>query len=89
MAGLEGKPYRAKCAHDNSWEAFAPFAASVILALHFGVAQNLVDSIAVAFIVFRLLYGYFYIIDKHLLRSATYFLALACSITLFMMAAFH
>ena len=80
---MEGKQYRAKCAHDNSWEAFAPFAAAVILASISSVEQSLLDKLAIGFIVSRVAFGVSYIFDKPTLRSTFYFLALICVITLF------
>jgi len=88
LATLEGKAHRARCAHDNSWENFAPFAAAVILSMIAGTDQKCIDLIAVAFIVLRIAYGLSYIYDKHLLRTALYMGALACTASLFIMAAF-
>ena len=87
LAGLEGKSFRARCAHDNSWENFAPFAAAVILAMNMGVKQQSVDILAVSFIIARIGYGLSYIYDKHILRSLIYFLGLSCTAALFILAA--
>ncbi len=88
LASLEGKAHRARCAHDNSWENFAPFAAAVILSMIAGTDQACIDMIAVSFIVLRIAYGLSYIYDKHILRSLLYFGGIACTASLFLMAAF-
>ena len=68
-ARLEGRARHAVSAHLNHFEAFAPFAAAVIIA-HLARAPQLpVDAIAGAFIVARLAYTWAYVSDRHYLRS--------------------
>lgn len=86
LSRMEGPQYRAKCAHDNSWEAFAPFAAAVILASISSVAPPLIDKLAMTFVIARVFYGIVYILDRPTLRSLFFFIAWACVIALFYLA---
>ena len=86
-AGLQGRQRRAIFAHQNHFEAFPAFAAAVIIAHVVGAAQWPVDAAAGIFIVARLAYTAAYLADRHVLRSLTWFAALACVIALFAIAA--
>src|ERR1700722_17874530 len=55
---------RSQGAHLNGYEAFPFFAASVILAEMRGVPQGMVDALAVAFVVARILYVLLYLGDR-------------------------
>ena len=48
----------------NAWEAFAPFAAAVLIAHYVDANQTAVDWLAGTFVVARTLHGVFYIVDK-------------------------
>lgn len=84
---LEGRSRRAVFAHQNHFEAFAPFAAAVIIAHLAGASQAAVDGIAAAFIGARLAYTWAYLADRHALRSALWMAGFACVIALFAAAA--
>ena len=88
LAALEGWRQRAHWAQLNSFEAFAPFAAGVIIAEMTAAAQAWVDGLAVAFVVLRLGYGFAYISDRPGLRSIIWTAAFACTVGLFLAAAF-
>lgn len=60
---------RANGAQLNAWEAFAPFAASVLMAQAAGVPAGDIGNLAVAFVVLRVLHGVFYVGNYHYLRS--------------------
>jgi uncharacterized MAPEG superfamily protein len=87
QARLTGFRARAHWAHQNSFEAFPPFAAAVIIAHLAGVAQERIDLLALAFIALRLVYGVLYLADQALLRSIAWTAALGCVIALFVSAA--
>ncbi len=87
QAGLTGWRQRAHWAHLNSFEAFPPFAAAVIIAHVAGAPQDRVDLLALAFIGCRLVYAALYIANKAPLRSIVWALGLACVIGLFVVAA--
>ena len=79
---------RANAAQLNSYEAFAPFAAGVILAQLAGVSADRIALLALAFVVLRVLHGVVYIAGhKHVLRSLIWFGALACALALLALAA--
>lgn len=78
---------RANGAHLNALEAFAPFAASVVMAQLAGVAHTTVAALALAFITFRVLHGVFYLTDHHLLRSLSWAGGLGCVLALLAQAA--
>lgn len=60
---------RANGAQLNAWEAFAPFAAGVLMAQAAGVPAGDISNLAVAFVVLRVLHGIFYVGNYHYLRS--------------------
>jgi uncharacterized MAPEG superfamily protein len=86
LSRVEGKAKRANFAQQNAYEAFAPFAAGVIIAGNAGAAQSQIDLLAVSFVLFRILYSIFYVIDQHALRSIVWFCAFACIVGLFIIS---
>ncbi len=87
QAKQSGRSLRAHAAHLNGFEAFPAFAAGVVLAQLAGVAPHLVNQLAVAFVIFRVLHGLFYVADKPPLRSLTWLLGLLCALALIALAA--
>jgi uncharacterized MAPEG superfamily protein len=80
--------HRANAAQLNAFEAFAPFAAGVLMAQFAGVPVTHVAGLALAFVVFRLLHGVVYTLGmKHSLRSLMWFGGLACVVALMVLAA--
>ena len=78
---------RANAAQLNAYEAFAPFAAGVVLAQLAGVAHTLIAALALAFVVARVLHGVLYLTDKHSLRSLVWVVGYGCAIALLALAA--
>ncbi|MEH2296483.1 MAPEG family protein [Nostoc sp.] len=64
-------PYaqRATWAHQNTFEAFMVFAAAALMAYVTGVNSSTAQVAAIAFVVARLLYSIFYILNISPLRS--------------------
>jgi uncharacterized MAPEG superfamily protein len=87
LAALTGWRQRADWAHRNHFEAFAPFAAAVIIAELAQVPQAKIDIAAGAFIALRVVYTGFYIADLAALRSIAWSLAFICVLALFVMSA--
>jgi len=87
LGALTGWPARAHHAQQNSYEAFPPFAAAVIIAHLCGAPQPAVDGLALGFIGARLLYGLCYIADLSTLRSLVWLAGLGCVVGLFVTAA--
>jgi len=84
---LEGARKRSYWAQLNGFEAFPPFAAGVIIAHITGADQGTVDTLAVAFIACRLVYGVMYAIDQDKLRSLVWAGGVACVVGLFVISA--
>ena len=83
LATLSGWRARANWAHENHFEAFAPFAAAVILA---EISQAPVDKInlrAGIFIAARVAYTVAYLANAASLRSLIWMLGLASVVSLF------
>ncbi len=81
------RAHRAYNAQLNSYEAFAPFAAGVLMAQFAGVDLQRITWLAVAFVVFRVLHGIFYIANVHAMRSLAWFGGYGCVIALMVQAA--
>lgn len=67
------RSHRANAAQMNAYEAFAPFAASVLMAHAAGVDPARISMLAIIFVVLRVLHGAFYVAGIHALRSAVWF----------------
>ena len=78
---------RANAAQLNAFEAFPAFAASVLMAQFAQVDGQRVIWLAMAFVVFRVLHGVFYITNMHYLRSLVWFGGLSSVIALMLSAA--
>ena len=78
---------RANAAHLNAFEAFAPFAAGVLMAQAAGVPANLVQVLALVFIACRILHGVFYLTALHWLRSLAWLGGFSCVVWLLVAAA--
>ncbi len=84
---LDGWRQRSHWAQLNTFEAFAPFAAAVIIAHQTGAAQTPVDVLAVLFVLFRIGYGAAYIADRPTIRTLFWTGAFFSVIGLFIAAA--
>lgn len=83
----EGRQQRAYWAQLNSFEAFPPFAAAVIIAALTGASVTAINTLAVLFILLRIAYGVCYIRDLATARSMVWGLAMLCVVGLFIVAA--
>ncbi len=81
-------PYaqRATWAHQNSFEAFMIFAAAALMAYVTGQNSNIAVACAIAFVVARLLYSVFYILNVPLVRSLMFAIGGMCSGTLIVLS---
>lgn len=80
---------RANAAQLNSYEAFAPFAAGVIMAQLAGVPHTQIGTLAIVFVVFRILHGLLYVSGHHMLRSAAWAGGFVCVLWLLVQAALN
>lgn len=88
LDNLSGIGRRANNAQLNSFEVTPAFSAAVIIAhLAGGAEQALLDQLAVAFIVSRLLYLICYLADWAPMRSLMWFVNMGLIISLFVVAA--
>ena len=79
----EGFRKRAHWAQLNSFEAFPMFAAAVIIAHLTGAEQDYINTLAIAFIGIRIVYGAMYLANLAALRTLVWTAGLACVIALF------
>jgi uncharacterized MAPEG superfamily protein len=86
-AQTDGRRKRAHAAHLNHFESFPPFAAAVLFAMIRGVDADLVNGLAIAFIVCRLVFTWAYIQDKATFRSLVWVVGIGCVVALFIAAA--
>lgn len=77
---------RANNAHLNAFEAFAPFAAAVLMAQWAGVDPQRIAWLAVAFVVLRVLHGVLYLANLAPARSLVWLAGFVCVMTLMGMA---
>jgi len=88
LAGLSGLARRANNAQLNSFEVTPAFAAAVIIAhLAGGAEQALLDQLAMAFILSRVLYFICYLADWAPLRSLVWFVGMGLIVSLFVVSA--
>jgi uncharacterized MAPEG superfamily protein len=89
LAKQEGnyKVQRAHAAHLNAFEAFAPFAAGVVMAQLAGVDHGRIALLALAFVVLRVLHGVLYLADVASARSLVWLGGYLCVIALLVLAA--
>lgn len=80
------KVRNAYSAHLNAFEAFPAFAAAVLMAQFAQVDPQRIAWLAMAFIVFRILHGVFYITVQQALRSLSWLCGFLCVITLMVSA---
>ncbi|MBH5328125.1 MAPEG family protein [Eikenella sp. S3360] len=88
LAHTTGLAARANAAQQNGFEAFAPFAAAVIIAHSTGnAAQATINFWAAAFLLCRAAFIYCYLKDKARQRSLAWLGGFACILALFVAAA--
>lgn len=80
---LDGYRKRAHWAQLNAFEAFPGFAAGVIIATVAGGAPDLINALAVLWVVLRLLYGVLYLANVGLARTLVWGGAFATMVALF------
>lgn len=86
LAQTTGLAARLNHAQANGFENLPIFLAAVIIALYTFVPISLINLFATGFILFRLGFIASYASNLSLLRSITWFLALACCLALFILS---
>jgi uncharacterized MAPEG superfamily protein len=74
-------------AHQNGIEAFPFFAAAILLAEFRACPQNLINELAVLFVIVRIAYVFTYIGNRPTLRSILWSIGFAINIAIFFMPA--
>ena len=82
QAQLKGFGARALAAHQNAFESLIVFAAAILLAITTDTTNETVLLLAILHICFRLAYHVFYLLDKGVLRSLSWAIAMVCSFTI-------
>lgn len=84
LAKQQGRRARANAAQQNSFEAFAFFAAAVIVAHITHGQQALVDTLAMVFIAARVLYLIVYMGGWGTIRSLVWAVGMVCTVWIFL-----
>lgn len=85
QAGLEGRQARALAAMQNNFEGLPFFIAGVLLAQQAGASQTVINAVAVAFVLSRLVYIGVYLANRATLRTAVWTFGMACCVALFLL----
>jgi uncharacterized MAPEG superfamily protein len=80
---------RALGAHQNGIEAFPFFAAAVLLAEFRACPQNLINELAILFVIVRIAYVFTYIGNRPTLRTILWSIGFAINIAIFFMPAWR
>ncbi len=86
LAAQEGWRARANAAQQNSFEIFPLFVAAVIFAILAGTDASIISPLCWFFVATRIIYIYFYLADKALLRTLVWILGLGVILRLFLFA---
>ncbi len=83
LAKLQGFRQRANWVQLNTHESIPGFMAAVIISHQLQGDQSMIDLLAVAYIVLRLIYGVLYMANVGLLRTVVWSMGVACILGLF------
>ena len=89
LATREGRQKRAYAAHLNSFEAFPFFAAAVIVAHLAGAPANIINALAVLFVLIRVAYIWCYVADRAAMRSIVWIIGFGLTVAIFVVAGIH
>ena len=74
---------RATWAHQNSFESFALYAPAALMAFFVGLSAELVLTSAVMYLISRVTYSLFYILNVPILRSLSWAISMSSIFSLF------
>ncbi|NBA97356.1 MAPEG family protein [Pseudomonas sp. R5(2019)] len=86
---LDGLGARAVAAHQNSFEAFIVFSVGVLMAHATQTQGYLIDTLAIIFVICRVIYLLLYWADLAWQRSLVWFIGLLCSLLLMLSPTFR
>ncbi|WP_058476959.1 MAPEG family protein [Legionella steigerwaltii] len=78
QARLQGMGARAVAAHQNSFESLLVFATTVLTAIATNHVSITIQILAIIYIVSRVIYSLFYLMDMASLRSTMWFVGFVC-----------
>jgi len=84
LARQTGHRARANAAQANSFEALPLFIAAVLTAQQLKVPQDVIDGLALAFVLLRVIYIFLYVADRAASRTGVWTAALGVCIALFL-----
>lgn len=84
LARQTGRRARANAAQANSFEALPLFIAAVLTAQQLKVPQDVIDGLALAFVLLRVIYIFLYVADRAASRTGVWTAALGVCIALFL-----
>lgn len=85
QARLKGFGARAAAAHQNSFESLTVFATAALTALVTQHVTPAVETLAIIYIIARVIYTFFYLLDWASLRSTVWFISFICCISILWM----
>jgi len=85
QASLTGWAERALGAHNNHIEAFAPFAAAILISNTCGLHIIVLVKLAVTFVIVRFIYQFLYLFDIDYLRTLVWLIGFLANCALFFM----
>ena len=88
LQNLIARAQNAHGAHANGFESNVGFFAAVLAAHFVAAPQGYIDFLAVAFVLSRILFNYFYLSGKGSYRSAFWTIGFLCTLGLFVIGAF-
>ena len=80
QAQLEGFGARALAAHKNAFEALIMFTPAALAAVVTNTTGDMMQYLAIAFVVARVVYNACYLLDIHWLRSTAWAVGYGCSL---------
>ena len=82
-AALEDTGARAVAAQQNAWEALAVFIAGVVAYHAGGATSDIAGTLAVIWVIGRVLHAVFYLTNLDALRSLAFIASYGCALALF------
>lgn len=83
---LEGTARRALAAHQNGFEAFAPFVAAVFMAQFAHASTQTIDRCCLAFVAARFVYVVAYVANWHPVRSVAFTVGMGATVAMMVAA---
>ncbi len=83
LGNLKGHGKRANFAQINFYETFPAFAIGVVVAHQLNASVSTIDQLAIIYVLARIGYAFFYIMDNHILRTLSWFIAFSAILGLY------